>query len=229
MNESAVTAGTSGWEIASTIATCAAVMIALFLAVIPPVWRARQRRRRLPRLNLECGVGDPFVRGAKSDAIWQYLRARITNEGGGPASGIRAVAVQARQVDGSAAGDLVIDPFELHWVSLPPPPRLVKVGGSLVAADGVRTSRMDLTARDWDLVDVCRHSGGRLELVPHDDRDRGFDYICPDRTATYEVTIRVTADEVDPAEFRLRFRFVLPTGGGGLGNYESVSVERVEG
>lgn len=220
-------------EVWSTVATVGATVVALALAVVPPVWRAHKRRRSLPRLSLECETGDPFVRGAWAGAQWQYLRARITNSGGGPATNVRCVVVRARYGDGPNLSDLVIDPYELHWVSLPGPPGLVGIGtiggsASLTPVDGVRSSRVDLTMSDFELVDVCRHSGEKLELVPHDDRSRGFSYECPDRTAAHELTIRLTANEIDPIEYRLLFRFVLGTGRE-MGHYEDVSVERVAG
>lgn len=47
----------SGWEAASTIATVAATVLALALAVVPSAWR----RSRRPKLKLRLGQSEPHV------------------------------------------------------------------------------------------------------------------------------------------------------------------------
>jgi hypothetical protein len=197
--------GPSGWEILSTLATCAAVLVALGLAVIPTIYR---NVWKAPRLLLECAGGEPYERGAHdTQTEWVYLRARVRNVGRGSANNVRAVLVRASRLDDDRWVELRTDPFELHWVSSAPPPGVAMVNGQPVTTSGPSSSRLDLTPKDYDYIDVCRHSRRDLELVAHNPRPRGFSFFSEGPFALHEAVIRLSGDELDPVEWGLRFRF----------------------
>jgi hypothetical protein len=159
-----------GPDVWSALGTVGAVVVALGIALSPPVWRWLCR----PRLRFDLGETEPHVRPARSGGIEHtkmYLRLGVVNTGHLEARRVRAIVSDWWYLDAHLGPDGAkwiaqdLDPSILHWTGTAHVDQGRTSPGEISIPVGVR----------W-FVDVCKHDlrSRQTHLILDDRIERGF-------------------------------------------------------
>lgn len=186
-----------GWEIVSSIATVAAVCVALALAVVPSVWRWIRR----PRLAAVVGKREPLVR-PKGEGLHLVerliLRIGVENVGHRSARNVMCRLEAWYKFDGNNRPwlRLDVDPVPMRWVALPIASNRGRSAPVVEIPPGTTTY--------VDAIQIQTQSHRHFVLI--DDAETAqFSRECPDYIGTFRLRIIVTADEADSLDQTIEY------------------------
>jgi hypothetical protein len=175
---------------ASEWGTLAAVIVALAVATVPPLWRRYWRR---PRLDVRIGAVEPWSRVTSSAAGPQtWLRIQVVNAGRAEARNVRAV-VHAWYERPDPSAEWVkrdLDPSALHWVSMPHE-------WPVVGARSRETAPVvHLPPGLSDFADLIAytHNANEHKLILDNQIPRGFGFQPTNVHGEFVLTLTVVAD-----------------------------------
>lgn len=197
--------GSVDWAAAEAMGTIAAVVVALGIALSPPIVRFLRR----PRLTAEVSSREPHMVADASKAEMNIaetvlLRVEIRNIGKRTARGAWASVVRRWRVDlppdpewqGPALPDdydpkwklVDSEPMALHWSSLPP------------AENRATASRVDIARGHSEYAELAalQTRTNRLEVAVDDRRACRTDAVEHQAIARHRWEVIVGADEVEP-------------------------------
>ena len=197
--------GAVDWAAAEAIGTISAVVVALGIALSPPVVRSVRR----PRLSAAVSSREPHMVAVASEteiniAEMVFLRVEIRNVGKRTARGARVTVVRRWRVDLPPEGEwqgrplpddhdpkwklVDSEPMALHWSSLPP------------AEDRSTASRVDIARGHSEYAElaVLQTRLNRLEVAVDDRRACRTDVVEHQAIARHRWEVLFGADDVEP-------------------------------
>jgi hypothetical protein len=164
------------WTKLTAVGTLTVSIVALLIAVVPPLWRRYWKR---PRLVVLIGAAEPWTRVAfvPGGPTYVWFRMQVVNDGRAEARNLRAVVHEwYERADANAEWHKRdLDPSALHWVSMSyqwEAPR----GGGEGSIKRETAPVVSLPQGLSDFADLVRYGANTNEhtLVLDDPRPRGF-------------------------------------------------------
>ena len=194
-----------GPDVWSALGTVCAVVVALGIAVSPPVWRWVCR----PRLNLDLGETEPHVRPARSGGVEHtglYLRVGVVNTGRLKARRVRAIISDWWYLEtpaGTGGGHWIaqdLDPSILHWTGTPHADQDRMSSQEISIPAGVR----------W-FVDLCKHDlrSRQTQLILDDRTERGFRLEALQGLGDFRAQITIVAENATARTVVIGWRITM--------------------
>lgn len=184
--------GTRWPEVMTAFGTVGVVVLSLALVLTPMWWR----RFRAPKLKVEMGRGEPFVRpvGPGLNFTEYRLRVGIRNLGATSALGVTAQLLHwwehdPERLHGKEWVELDTDPLPMKWVSIRP--------GD--ARPGVRPE-VNIPPDATELLDLLLvHRNGGIRLLVDDDRQALFDPDRAERIGRWKIEFALVGTNYAPS------------------------------
>jgi hypothetical protein len=183
------------WQAIKDAGPIIASVVALAIAVTPPVWRYVRR----PRLWVRITDVEPHTRQARSadNVVHLFLRMQVLNKGNIEARRVRAVVHEwYERPDATVEWHRRdMDPAALHWVSMPQ------------AGQTRREPAINLPRGLWDFADLVRYTppSNTQVLVVDDTTPRGFWLMPTNSTGEFVLTVTISAENARPEKRHVHY------------------------
>ena len=187
------------WTKLAAVGTLTASVIALSVAVVPPLWR---RYWRHPQLDVRIGSVEPWARVARlvGPGAWQvWFRVEVLNTGRAEARNVRAVVhAWYERADSSAQWEKrELDPSALHWVSMPYQWQDLGGGQGIIQRETAPVVNLPPGLSDFADLIVYTFSANSHMLVLDDQRPRGFRVQPTHATGEFILSVTLVADNAE--------------------------------